>query len=158
MPEGGVERVLRKVPEVDPGDLWTPGDLLQMEALAAACALVAHADGWVTRDERSRMADRLRGTPAVAVFGVDELVLAFETMVRRLERDIEDGEATAEVAVKRLRGQSGPSRLLVETACAIAEADGGFDAEEREVLLRLCALLDLDPATHGLAPGGGVPS
>ncbi|WP_396595638.1 tellurite resistance TerB family protein [Brevundimonas sp. R86498] len=158
MPEGGVERLLRKVPDVDPADLWTPGDLVQMEAVAAACALVAHADGWVTPDESRRMVDRLRRSSAVAVFGVEEVVVAFEAVVRRLERDIEDGEATAEVAIRRLRGQPGPSRLLVDTACAIAEADGGFDAEEREVLLRLCTLVGLDPAAHGLAPGGGVPS
>lgn len=156
MPEVGVDRLLRKAPEVQAADLWTPGDLVQMEALVAACALVAQADGWVTQDERRRMVDRLRRSPAVAVFGVDEVVLAFETLVQRLERDIDDGEATAEVAVKRLRGQPGLSRLLVETACAVADADGGFDAEERDVILRLCQLLDLDPAGHGLLAGEGV--
>ena len=30
-------------------------------------------------------------------------------------------------------------------ACAVASADGGFDAEERQTILRLCALLILSP-------------
>ena len=34
---------------------WTPGDEVQMEALVAACAMVAHADGWVTPEERRKL-------------------------------------------------------------------------------------------------------
>lgn len=156
MPEVGVDRLRRTVPGVEVTDLWTPGDLVQMEALAAACALVAQADGWVTREERKRIVERLRRSPAVALFGVDEVILAFEALIVRLERDIEDGEATAEVAVQRLRGQPAVSRLLIETACSVAEADGGFDPDEREVILRLCQLLDLNPAEYGVVhPEGG---
>jgi len=44
---------------------------------------------------------------------------------------------------------------LIETACAVAEADGGFDEEERVVILRLCTLLDVDPALFDLIPGEG---
>jgi len=137
---------------MDPAEIWTPGDVIQMDALVAACALVAQADGWVTPDERKQMIDRLRRSPSVVVFGVDEVILAFEALNRRFERDLDDGEATAEVAVTRLRGQSELSRMVVETACSVAEADGGFDAEEREVILRLCRLLDIDPAHYDLAP------
>ena len=64
--------------------------------------------------------------------------------------------AAAEVAVARLRGQPGASRLLIETACSIAEADGGFDAEERAVILRLCKLLGVDPASFDLIPNDGA--
>jgi tellurite resistance protein TerB len=96
------------------------------------------------------MIDRMRTSPTIAFFGVDDVLVLFEALNLRFDRDLEDGEATAEVAVSRLRGQSGPSRALIETACAVAEADGGFDAEERAVILRLCALLDVDPASVDL--------
>lgn len=136
----------------DQDDVWTPGDIVQMDAVVTACALVAQADGWVTPDERKRMIDRMRRSPAIAFFGVDEVVLAFEALKIRFDHDPDEAEAMAEDAISKLRGQSGPSRLLIETACSVAEADGGFDAEEREVILRLCGILHLDPAPYGLSP------
>ena len=149
--------LVRRHARIDPDDVWTPGDVVQMDAVVAGCAMVAQADGWVTPDERKRMIDRMRGSPTVAFFGVDDLLVLFEALNLRFDRDLDDGEATAEVAVSRLRGQSGPSRALIETACAVAEADGGFDAEERAVILRLCTLLDVDPAPFGLMPVEGEP-
>jgi tellurite resistance protein TerB len=147
----------RRTP-IDQDEVWTPGDVLQMDAVVAGCAMVAHADGWVTPDERARMVERMRTSPTIAFFGTDEVLVQFEALHRRFERDLDDGEATAEVAISRLRGQPGPSRALIETACAVAEADGGFDAEERDVILRLCALLDVDPALFDLVPRDGSPS
>ncbi|WP_245162521.1 tellurite resistance TerB family protein [Brevundimonas sp. AJA228-03] len=126
-----------------------------MDAVVAGCAMVAQADGWVTSDERNRMIDRMRSSPTIAFFGIDDVLVLFEALNHRFDRDVDDGEATAEVAVSRLRGQPGPSRLLIETACSVAEADGGFDAEERAVILRLCELLDVDPAPYDLVPNDG---
>lgn len=101
------------------------------------------------------MLDRMRNSPTIAFFGTDDVLLMFEALNLRFERDLDDGEATAEVAVAQLRGQPGPSRLLIDTACSVAEADGGFDAEERGVILRLCKTLGVDPSTYDLLPGEG---
>lgn len=148
-------RLLRKRPAIDQNDVWTPGNIVQMDAVVAACALVSQADGWVTPDERTRMLDRMRNSPTIAFFGTDDALLMFEALQLRFERDLDDGEATAEIAVARLRGQPGPSHLLIETACSVAEADGGFDAEERTVILRLCNILGVDPSAYDLRPGDG---
>jgi len=149
-------RLLRKRPAIDQNDVWTPGNIVQMDAVVAACAMVAQADGWVTPDERTRMLDRMRNSPTIAFFGTDDVLALFEALHQRFERDLDDGAAAAEVAVARLRGQPGASRLLIETACSIAEADGGFDAEERAVILRLCKLLGVDPASFDLIPNDGA--
>lgn len=143
-------RLLQRRASIDPDDVLTPGDVIQMDAVVAGCAMVAQADGWVTPEERRGMIDRMRNSPTIAFFGVDDVVVLFEALNLRFERDPDDGEATAEVAVSRLRGQSGASRALIEAACLVAEADGGVDAEERAVILRLCTLLDLDPASFDL--------
>ncbi len=135
----------RLPPKVQPTDLWTPGDEAEMEALIAACALVAQADGWVTSEERGRMLERMRRSPAVAVFGAADVLQGFEALNERFYRDPDDAVRVAENAVRRLAGRPGPSRLLVEAACAVAAADGGFDAEERTVILRLCDLVRLRP-------------
>jgi len=145
----------RTPPTIPTTDVWTPGDEIEMDALVAACALVAQADGWVTADERKCMVERMRRSPAVAVFGVHEVLHGFETLNARFDRDPDDGVEAAETAVRRLAGRAGPSRLLVETACAVAEADGGFDAEEREVVLRLCELLELPPAAFDVVADQG---
>ena len=148
-------RTLHRHARIDPDDVWTPGDLVQMDAVVAGCAMVAQADGWVTTDERQRMIDRMRNSPTIAFFGIDDVLVLFEALNLRFDSNLDDGEATAEVAVSRIRGQLGPSRLLIETACSVAEADGGFDAEERAVILRLCELLDVDPAPYDLVPSDG---
>jgi tellurite resistance protein TerB len=145
----------RRQSAVDPQDVWTAGDVAQMDAVVAACALVAQADGWVTAQERRRMIDRMSQSRSVRLFGLHEVTVAFEALNLRFDRDLDDGEAAAEAAVVGLRGQPGPSHLLIDTACSVAEADGGFDAEERGVILRLCGLLDLDPARYDLMPGEG---
>lgn len=147
--------ISRKFDRIDQDDLWTPGDGLQMDAVVAACAMVAQADGWVTPDERKRMIERMRNSPTIALFGVADVLILFDALNLRYDRDLDDGQATAEVAVSRLRGQPGPARQLIETACLVAEADGGFDAEEREVIFRLCKLLDVDPASLDLLAGNG---
>ncbi|MFN3669825.1 MAG: tellurite resistance TerB family protein [Brevundimonas sp.] len=129
------------------------GDVAQMDAVIAACALVAQADGWVTAQERRRMLDRMSQSPSIRFFGLHEVTVGFEALNMRFDLDLEDGEAAAEAAVSALRGQAGPSHLLIDTACSVAEADGAFDAEEREVILRLCRLLDLDPARYDMISG-----
>lgn len=148
----------RTPPAISATDVWTPGDEIEMDALIAACALVAQADGSVRPEERQRMLERLRRSPAVAVFGVQEVLQGFAILNERFERDSGDDVPAAEAAVRRLAGRSGPSRLLVETACAVAAADGVFDAEERDVIVRLCELLDLVPvAFENVADQGRAP-
>jgi len=149
------DRTERRRASVQPDDVWTYGDVVQMDAIVAACALVAQADGWVTPQERNRTTERMSRSPNVRFFGLHEVIVGFEALNMRFDRDLDDGEAMAEAAISRLRGQPGPSRLLIETACSVAEADGGFDAEERAALLRICELLDVDPARFDLGPDEG---
>lgn len=137
-------------------DVWTPNQLELLDALAGAYALVAHADGWVTPDERRRMLERMRGLPALAVFGVDDALEAFEALDDQFERNPVAARAAAHAAIRRVRGRHDAACILVAAACAVAAADGGFDAEERDVLLKICSLLALEPAQFGLVVEGGV--
>lgn len=122
-----------------------------MEGIVAGCALVAYADGWVTDEERTRMLDLIRGFEPIKAFGIQDVETTFETLTNRFVADQEDGERTALDAVSRVRGAGAYPALLVETCCAIADADGGFDAEERSAAIRICEVLGLDPGMFGLA-------
>lgn len=135
---------------IDQAEVWSPNDLVEMDAVVAACALVAQADGWVTREEHKLTVERMSRSPAIALFGAQEVIAGFEAVIARFEDDPEEGRAMAEAAVRRVRSQPRSARWLVETACAVAEADGGLDGEERTAILRLCQLLDLDPRAFAL--------
>lgn len=122
-----------------------------MEGIVAGCALVAYADGWVTDAEHDRMLALIRGFDPIAAFGPDDVTATFEALTKEFASDQASGEAAALAAVARVRGTQRYPALLVEACCAIADADGGFDAEERAVAIRICESLGLDPADFGLA-------
>jgi tellurite resistance protein TerB len=122
-----------------------------MEGIVAGCALVAYADGWVTDDEHNRMVSLIRGFEPIAAFGIDDVMQTFETVTTRFIADQANGEAAALKAVARVKGAANYPALLVKTCCAIAAADGGFDAEERKVVIRICNVLGLDAADFDIA-------
>ena len=122
-----------------------------MDGIVAGCALVAYADGWVTEEERDRMLGLIRGFEPIAAFGLDDVDATFAAMTERFATDQKAGEHAALDAVARLRGAARYPELLVEACCAIAAADGGFDAEERLAAIRICGALGLDPVAFGLA-------
>ena len=122
-----------------------------MEGIVAGCALVAYADGWVTDEEHDRMVSLIRGFEPIATFGIDDVITTFESITSRFASDPKTGESTALKAVARVRGAANYPTLLVKTCCAIAAADGGFDAEERKVIIHICKVLGLDPATFDIA-------
>ena len=129
---------------------WTPGDEVQLNALVAACALVAHADGWVTPDERRKLVERIGSLDAAHAFGPQDVLLAFEIRIAQFEQDLDGAEADAEAAIAKLRLRPAAAHLLAKAACEVAAADGGFDGEERNAVLRICELLDLNPADFDL--------
>ena len=126
-------------------DAWTPGGLVQFEALVSACALVAQSDGWVTPEETRRVTERMRTLPALDVFGIGDLIEAFEARIEDFNRDPEAAAIMSEGTIRRLRDKPDAARLVASAACSVASADGGFDAEERAAILRICALLVLSP-------------
>ena len=126
-------------------------DAKLMEAVTAGCAVVAYADGWVTVEERRRMLGLIRGFEAIESFHISEVEHHFEEVTTWFVEDHDEGERRAMELVARLRGRPAEAELLVQACCAIAAADGGFDAEERAAAQRICATLELDPARFDLA-------
>jgi tellurite resistance protein TerB len=126
-------------------------DVGLMEAVTAGCAVVAYADGWVTDEERRRMLGLIRGFEAVDSFHLSEVEHHFDQITQVFIENHDEGERQALAMVERLRGRPRDAELLVQACCAIAAADGGFDAEERQAARRICEVLDLDPAKFDLA-------
>ena len=122
-----------------------------LEAVVAGCAIVAYADGWVTDDERRCMLGLIRHFEPIAAFSLDDVLGYFEEITIVFINDHDKGEREALAILARLKGEKRYSALLVETCCAIAAADGCFDAEERGAASRICEALGLDPVDFDLA-------
>lgn len=121
-----------------------------MEAVVAGCALVAYSDGWVSPEETQRMRRLIMRFEPAKALGLAEVLRLFEEMTLRFADNHEAGEQAALELVSRLAGRPRESELLIDTCCGIADVDGGFDAEERETILTLCVMLQIEPETHGL--------
>lgn len=143
-----MNNALRKA--LAPTDVWTPRQLEQLDAVVAACALIAHADGEVSTEERGRMLDRIRGQAGLIPFGVDDVLEAFEALDARFETRPDEARAEAEMMVRRLRGRAEAVEVAA-AAVAVSIADGGLEAEERQVVLDICAWLDVAPGQFDLA-------
>lgn len=146
-------RFKRKKLRLNAGELQREledADAVLMEAVVAGCALVAYSDGWVAPEETVRMRSLiLRFDPARSL-GLAEILRLFEEMSQKFVDNHDAGERGALELVSRLAGRKRESELLIDTCCGIADADGGFDAEERKMILKLCTMLQVDPDTHGL--------
>ena len=124
-------------------------DLL-LETVIAGCTLIAYADGRVAPEEHDRMLGLIRRFEPLRTYRMDDFVQAFEEATRRFEADPETAERDAYTAIGRLRGRRKESETLVRICCAIASADGGFDASEQAVAIRMCTTLGLDAAVFEL--------
>ncbi len=150
MSKGEFKRTKSRLNAADLSRELQDADAALMEAVVAGCALVAYSDGWVSPEETLRMRRLiLRFEPAKAL-GLSEILSLFEEVTLKFADDHETGEKDAFELVSRLIGRTRESRLLIDTCCGIADADGGLDAEERETILKLCTLLHITPEIHGL--------
>ncbi len=137
------------------GEVWDPHDTVQFDALIAACALVAHVDGWVTAEERRSASARLHRVDATSVFGVARCLAAFDLMVSQFDQDSMVATERAEAAILRLAGKPDLARRVVEAACRVAIADRGLNHAERDAILDICQLLQVDPVPFGIVPPDG---
>lgn len=133
-----------------PTDVWTPRQLEQLDAVVAACALIAHADGEVSTEERGRMLDRIRGQSGLMPFGVDDVLEAFEALDARFETRPDEARAEAEMTIRQIKGRA-EALEVAAAAVAVSIADGGLEANERQVILDICAWLDVPPERFDLA-------
>ena len=122
---------------------------LQIETIAAACALIAYADGVVRQAEHDSMVRSLSRFGLLDEQSRQELLVAFDQATERVEIDFSVGEAAALATVARLRKSGRFSHVLVETCRTIGEADGDYIVEEQSALVKICRRLGLEPVGAG---------
>ncbi len=115
-----------------------------LEAIMAASALVAVADGNVSFSERHRIDDVLRNLDLLKIYDVHKAIDLFNDHIEAIRTDAAAGRKKA---LDRLRGIAGgeeDARLVVRVCLAISHADGDFSHQEKEAIGSICRVLALD--------------
>ena len=116
-----------------------------LDAVVAACALVALADGRLDHAERQKMIDFVNQSDELRVFDTNKVIQQFNLFVQKIERDSIIGRAEAFKALGRVRSKPEIARLVARYCIAIGYADGYFDENEKQIVAEICMELGLNP-------------
>ncbi|WP_420490549.1 TerD family protein [Neobacillus drentensis] len=117
-----------------------------LEAVVAACALVAMADGYLDASERQKMMEFVHQSEELRVFDTNKVIQKFNLFVSRIENDRMMGRAEAFRALGKIRTKPEIARLVARYCIAIGYADGNFDNNEKQMVSDICRELGLNPA------------
>jgi len=117
-----------------------------LDAVVAACALVAMADGYLDASERQKMIEFVHQSEELRVFDTNKVIQKFNLFVSRIENDRITGRAEAFRALGKIRTKPEIARLVARYCIAIGYADGNFDNNEKQMVSDICHELGLNPA------------
>lgn len=123
-----------------------------LEVAMAAVAWVAMADDEVRLSEQIALDHVLENLRELQVFDPHQGVELCRVHVQGLARDRAGTEEQLRKIIGRLSGDGEKARLLIRVACAIARADGNFDAGERAVVGEIGKLLNVEVSEEILHP------
>lgn len=121
-----------------------------LEAVVAGCALVAYADGSVDPSEKAKMMGFIQNSPELSVFGMSDVVKAFDNFMSGFGFDLTIGKAQALNAMGKLKSKPEEARIAVAVAISVGGADGNFDDSEKAVVKEICAVVGIAPEEFGL--------
>jgi tellurite resistance protein len=108
-----------------------------MEALVAACAIMAHADGEVASAERRRLHMIARSEPRLAAFSYDELAEEFAMHEANFRLDPELARAMAMEKIEPVRARPRDAQAIVDAGRQIIPADGVIHPAELRALVKI---------------------
>jgi stress response protein SCP2/tellurite resistance protein len=116
-----------------------------LDAVVAACALVAMADGYLDASERQKMIEFVHQSDELRVFDTNKVIQKFNMFVSKIENDRMMGRAEAFRALAKIRTKPEIARLVARYCIAIGYADGNFDNNEKQMVSDICRELGLNP-------------
>ncbi len=119
-------------------------------AAMAGSALISLADGTISAAEKQKMIKFIESNDALSVFPTHEVIESFQTFVSQIEFDKDIGNAKAYTALAKLKTNAEAARLVMRMIISIAAADGVFDADEKQIAVKIARELNLNPADFDL--------
>lgn len=121
-----------------------------MQAVIAAVAKMAYADGIVDAKEKQKMIQYFQISEELKVFKQDEVIAAWTSFSGKYDFDLDIGSIESLKAIAKVRSKPDMARAVVRVSLIIANADGNFDDNEKKAAREICAELALDPTEFGL--------
>lgn len=121
-----------------------------MEAVTAACAMVAFADGIVRPEEMAKLIEYIRIDETLRVFDPVDVIGEFQRFVDVLDFDFNIGKEKAFNAVSRVERRSDEAKLIILISCAVGGADEDFNNDQRLMVREICTRLGFDPREFDL--------
>jgi tellurite resistance protein TerB len=115
-----------------------------LEALAAATATVAFADGVSSAEEREELLAVFEEEDRLTDIDLDDLFDAFDDYAEQFEEDPGAAENEALTAIAVFDDSPELGRLIVRGALAVASIDGSLSPAEEKAVGRLCDVLGLE--------------
>jgi tellurite resistance protein TerB len=113
-----------------------------LKATVAACVRVAAADGNIDSDEKRKTLEFIGRNEHLKVFKSKDVVKIFNECTEHLDFDATIGIGELNKMIAPLKGKP-EAALLVQVCCAVGEADGNFDDDEKRVVREIAGILDM---------------
>jgi tellurite resistance protein len=123
---------VRRMPEPKDEPTLRQNELL--DAMVAACAIIAYADGNADQQERRRLLGLMRRIRLLEGFSPDDLAGEFALHEQAFERDPESATQTALKTIAALRPKGDEIRALLKSCEEIMQADGVAHPLEQDAL------------------------
>ncbi|MCW6506510.1 TerB family tellurite resistance protein [Lichenifustis flavocetrariae] len=120
-----------------------PAEML-LDALVAAYALMAHADGELASAERRRLFAIIRDTPALEVFSRDDVAHAAAEHEANFRLDPEVAQQLAWEKIDPIVGQRRAAHVLIAACRELIPADGVAHPAEYRALADIKSRLGVD--------------
>jgi tellurite resistance protein TerB len=131
---------VRHVPE--PKDEPTLRQSELLDAMVAACAIIAYADGNADEQERRRLLGLMRRIPLLEGFARDDLAYEFALHEQAFELDPASAKQTALQTIAALRPSGDEFRALLKSCEEIIRADGIAHPLEQDALRTIMRALE----------------
>jgi tellurite resistance protein TerB len=116
------------------------------DALMASCALVACADGKLDAKEEDDVVRLIQTNEMLSVFDAGELGRTFKGFCVTAKDKFSRLDLFTKI--RGLKNNPAQGELCLRVAIIIANSDGNFAPEEKDVVKELCLSLGLDPAPY----------
>ena len=122
-------------------DSATNGKEELMEAMVAACAAIAFADGNLDIRERRRMFTLIQTHPSFVGFSHADVAVEFERNKTAFEEDPETARREAFLVIRSLKASAAEAHFILAACRQVLEADGVRHPEEFSTLAEIHAAL-----------------
>ena len=114
-----------------------------LDAVTAASAMVAAADGSIDREEIDKMKSFIKSNDALKVFNTGEVLDNFKKWTDQFEADSDIAHINALKAIAKVKKDTDEAKSLMRLVVTIGRADGDFDDDEKRVAVEIAGELGL---------------